>query len=107
MKIGEIFTTSEFTQSFGGTAPLLTRDDCKIENKTKSDHSVVLHMKRDSDGGEALSHLKVRDEFKSIEDQLLTKAFALDSMKGLTLAELEDMEIPWSIENLGGRFNIK
>jgi hypothetical protein len=98
MKIKEIFTISEFTQSLGGLSPLLTKDDCRITNKRKTEHSIVLTLKRESDGAGGLSHLKVGAEFQSEATRLLKWAFVSKDIIGLTLNELSDFETNLQIE---------
>ena len=107
MKVKELFQSVSITQSFGGKTPLLDQDNCQVENKTKNENSVMLLLKRNSDKIEGHAYLRVQDQFKSIAPQLLKWAFANDSIMGLTLNQLVDLETNLDIENLQGRLSIK
>lgn len=54
MKVKELFKPTGISQSIGGTAIFLDRENCVIVNKTKNDNSVLLHLKRESDGEEGV-----------------------------------------------------
>jgi hypothetical protein len=103
MRIRELFRIGGITQSIGGLTPYLDRDNCIVSNKSKNENAVVLRLKRESDGEEGNAHIRVRDEFKNIKDQLLNWAFASDSIVGLTLNQLEDLETNLSVEKSGGK----
>ena len=107
MKINELFTIGGMTQSIGGLATFLDRDNCQIENKTKKDHAVLLHMKRESDGEEGHAYLRVQEKFADISDQLLSWAFANQKLIGLTLNQLGDFETNLQINSMGGRMMLK
>ena len=76
-------------------------------NKTKNENSIVLHLKRESDGEEGRAHLRVQDKFETISTQLLNWAFASESIVGLTLNQLDDLETNLSVESIGGKLQLK
>ena len=106
MKIRELFKSTGLTQSIGGTAIFLDRENCQIVNKTKNENSIVLHLKRESDGEEGRAHLRVKDEFESIAPQLLNWAFTTESIIGLTLNQLDDLETNLNIEKVNGQIQL-
>ena len=107
MRVRELFKSTGLTQSIGGTAIFLDRENCQIVNKTKNENSIVLHLKRESDGEEGRAHLRVKDEFESISAQLLNWAFTSESIVGLTLNQLDDLETNLSVESIGGKLQLK
>jgi len=107
MKVRELFKPVNISQSIGGLAIFLDRDNCQIINKTKKENAVILHLKRESDGEEGRAHLKVKDEFESLSTQLLRWAFINKDMLGLTLNQLEDLETNMNIESINNRLQIK
>src|SRR3989344_386797 len=106
MRVRELFKSTGLTQSIGGTAVFLDRENCQIVNKTKNENSIVLHLKRESDGEEGRAHLRAKDEFESISAQLLNCAFASESIVGLTLNQLDDLETNLNIEKVQGRIQL-
>jgi len=106
MRVRELFKSTGLTQSIGGTAVFLDRENCQIVNKTKNENSIVLHLKRESDGEEGRAHLRVKDEFESISPQLLNWAFTSESIVGLTLNQLDDLETNLNIEKVEGRIQL-
>lgn len=106
MRVRELYKSTGLTQSVGGTAIFLDRENCQIVNKTKNENSIVLHLKRESDGEEGRAHLRVKDEFESISPQLLNWAFASESVVGLTLNQLDDLETNLNIEKVQGRLQL-
>lgn len=106
MRVRELFKSTGLTQSIGGTAIFLDRENCQIVNKTKNENSIVLHLKRESDGEEGRAHLRVQDEFETLSAQLLNWAFASESIIGLTLNQLDDFETNLSVESTGGKFQL-
>lgn len=107
MKIRELFKSTGILQSFDGTAIFLDRENCQIINKTKNNDSILLHLKRESDGEEGRAYLRVQKKFESVAPQLLRWAFNSDSIIGLTLNQLDDLETNLNIENIGGRLQLK
>lgn len=107
MRIRELFKSTGLTQSIGGTAIFLDRENCQIVNKTKNENSIVLHLKRESDGEEGRAHLRVQDKFEILSAQLLNWAFASESIVGLTLNQLDDLETNLSVESTGGKLQLK
>ncbi len=103
MKIKEIFKIGGIMQSIGGLTVFLDQNNCIVHNKSKIDDAVILHLKRESDGEEGNVYLRVKDEFKSIKDQLLNWAFASSSIIGLTLSQLESLDTNLTIESAGGK----
>ena len=99
-KIRELFIPTGVSQSFSGAAELLNQNNCKIADKTKNDDSILLNLKRDSDGAEAHAYLRVKNEFKILEKQLLQWAFAEGKIIGLTLNELENLETGLDLESM-------
>ena len=67
----------------------------------------MLTLRRESDGAEGHTYLRVKNEFKNIEDALLAKVFANENILGLTLNQLENFDTDLEIESLGDRFSIK
>jgi len=106
MRVRELFKSTGLTQSIGGTAIFLDRENCQIVNKTKNENSIVLHLKRESDGEEGRAHLRVQDKFEAISTQLLNWAFASESIVGLTLNQLDDLETNLSVESTGGKLQL-
>lgn len=109
MKIGEIFKIGDILGSFDGRATFLDRDNCIVENKSKSknEDAVIFLLKRVSDGEEGKVYLKVRSQFESIADQLLARIFVNNGVMGLTLNELDIFETNIEIENVQGRLTIR
>src|SRR3989344_6128612 len=107
MRVRELFKSTGLTQSIGGTAIFLDRENCQIVNKTKNENSIVLHLKRESDGEEGRAHLRVQDKFEAISTQLLNWAFASESIVGLTLNQLDDLETNLSVESVDGKLQLK
>jgi|SRR3989338_9443977 len=106
MRVRELFKSTGLTQSIGGTAVFLDRENCQIVNKTKNENSIVLHLKRESDGEEGRAHLRVQDQFKTISAQLLNWVFVSEGIVGLTLNQLDDFETNLSIEKVQGRIQL-
>ena len=107
MRVRELFKSAGITQSIGGTAVFLDRENCQIVNKTKNENSIVLHLKRESDGEEGRAHLRVQDKFENVSAELLNWAFIADSIIGLSLNQLDDLETGFSIERIGGKLQLK
>jgi hypothetical protein len=107
MKIKELFKPTGISQSIGGLAIYLDRENCQVINKTKNEDSVLLHLKRESDGEEGRAYLRVQDQFKSLETELLNWAFVSKSIVGLTLNKLDDLETNLSVESFGGKLQLK
>lgn len=106
MKVRELFKSTAVSQSIGGFAIFLDRENCQIVNKTKKENSIILHLKRESDGEEGRAHLRVKDELESISSHLLNWAFTSKSIIGLTLNQLDDFETNLSIEKFQGRIQL-
>lgn len=100
MRIEELFKSTGITQSFGGTAPRLDKENCQIVNKTKDENFILLHLKRAPDGAEGQAHLRVQEKFKNVSHQLLNWAFENGDIIGLTLNQLENLETNLKIENI-------
>lgn len=92
MKIKELFKSTNISQSIGGLATFLDRDNCQIVNKTKDEDFILLHLKRESDGEEGHAYLRVKDEFKNNTKEFLRWAFISEKMIGLTLSQLDNLE---------------
>lgn len=107
MRVQELFKSTGLTQSIGGTAIFLDRENCQIVNKTKNENSIVLHLKRESNGEEGRAHLRVKDEFESLSPELLNWAFVSESIIGLTLNQLDDLETNFSVEKMGEKLQLK
>src|ERR1035437_5635649 len=103
MKIKELFKSTDVSQSIGGLAIFLDRENCQIVNKTKNEDSVLFHLKRESDGEEGRTYLRVQDQFKSLETELLNWAFVSKNIMGLTLSQLDDFETNLEIEKTNGK----
>jgi hypothetical protein len=106
MKIKELFKVGDIMQSVGGMTIYLDRNNCVVYNKSRNEDAVILHLKREVDGEEGNAYLRVRDEFKSIKDQLLDWAFASSNIMGLTLNQLESLDTNLNIESLDGKLTI-
>ena len=106
MRVRELFKPVNISQSIGGLAVFLDKDNCQIVNQTRKKNSVLLHLKRESDKEEGQAHLKVKDEFKSLSAQLFRWAFVSENIGGLTLSQLEDLETNLSIESFGDRLQL-
>ena len=106
MRVRELFKSTGLTQSIGGTAIFLDRENCQIVKKTKKENSIVLHLKRESDGKEGRAHLRVKDEFETISAQLLNWAIINDKAIGFTLNQLADFETNLNIEKVQGRIQL-
>lgn len=106
MRVRELFKPTTISQSIGGFAIFLDRDNCQVVNKTKNKNSVILHLKRELDGEEGRAHLRVQDQFETISDQLLSWAFNSNSIIGLTLNQLDDLETNLNIEKVQGRIQL-
>ena len=107
MKVKELFKPTGVSQSIGGTATFLDRENCQVVNKTKNEDSVLLHLKRESDGEEGRAYLRVQNQFESLATQLLNWAFTSGSIIGLTLNKLDDLETNLSVESIGGKLQLK
>jgi len=107
MKVKELFKPANISHTIGGNTVFLDRDNCEVLNQTKKENSVILHLRRESDGEEGRAHLKVKDEFESLSTQLLRWAFINKDMLGLTLNQLEDLETNINIESVNNRLQIK
>ena len=106
MRLRELFHVGDPTQALGA-GELLDHNNCKIENKTRKDNVVLLRVRRDSDGREADAYLRVKPDFKGVEDQLLSWAMSDDRMVGLTLNELEYLDANVEITSMGGKMMFK
>lgn len=107
MKIKELFKPTGILQSIGGMAIFLDRENCQVVNKTKNEDSLLLYLKRESDGEEGRAYLRVQDQFKDLASELLNWAFASESIVGLSLNKLDELETNLSVESLGGRLQLK
>lgn len=106
MKIKELFIVGDMIQSIGGTSEFLNRDTCQVENMTKNENAVVLHVKRQSDGEEGRVYLRVRSEFSIIANQLLNWAFTNSKIVGLTLNQLTEVETGLQVTGLKGTLTL-
>lgn len=106
MKVKELFKPTGISQSFSGTAIFLDRENCQIVNKTKNEDSVLLHLKRESDGEEGNAYLRAQDKFKTISSELLNWAFVSKNIIGLTLNQLDDLETNLEIESASGKLQL-
>lgn len=106
MKVRELFRPVNISQSIGGLTIFLDRENCQIVNKTKRNNSVLLHLKRESDGEEGHAHFRVRDKFESVSPQLLRWAFASKDIIGLTLNQLDDLETNLEVGKVHGRLQL-
>ena len=106
MRVRELFKSGSLTQLIKGTTNSLDRENCQIVSKTRSENSIILNLRRESDGNSARARLKVRDKFETISNQLLNWAFNDDKITGLTLNQLDDLETNLSIEKVRGRVRL-
>jgi len=106
MKVRELFKSTAVSQSIGGLTIFLDRENCQILNKTKNEDFIILGLKRESDGNEGRAYLRVQDQFKIIETQLLNWAFTSKSIIGLTLNQLDNLETNLNIEKVQGRVQL-
>jgi hypothetical protein len=100
MKISELYTIGEPSQSFDGRSEFLDWNNCKIEKMSINEDYVLLHLKRDSDGEEGSAYLRVKDYLKSRKAIFLGFAFTDSRLIGLTLNELRDFETNITPENI-------
>lgn len=107
MKIKELFKSTDVTQSVGGLAIYLDKNNCKIAEKTRNKDSVLLRLKGEFGDEEGHAYLRVQDKFQSLEKQLLNWAFVNEKIIGLTLNELDNFETDFSIESIGGKMQLK
>ena len=107
MKIKELFKIGGIMQSISGLTVYLDHNNCTVNNKTKSEGAVILHLKRESDGEEGNVYLRVKDEFKTIEEQLLRWVFAANQIIGLTLSQLNELETGLQISKTNGKMMLK
>ena len=107
MNIKELFRIGDIMHSVDGRSNYLDRNNCRINNKSKKDDAVIFSLKKESDGEEGKSYLRVKEEYKSITSQLLNWVFISDRIIGLTLNELSDMETNLSIENFAGKIQLR
>lgn len=106
MKVKELFKPTGISQSIGGTALLLDRDNCQIVNKTKNEDSILLHLKRESDEEGGRAYLRVQNQFENLSPELLNWAFVNKVIIGLTLNQLEDFETNLKVEKVGSRLQL-
>lgn len=106
MKIKELFTVGDIIQSIGGTSEYLDRGNCQIENKTKIERAVVLHLRRESDGEEGRAYLRVRNELSLITNQLLNWAFTSKKIMSLTLNQLSEVETGLQVSSLNANITL-
>lgn len=108
MKVKELFKPTGIpSQSIGGMEILLDRENCQIVSKSKNEDSVLLKLKRELDGNEGRVYLRVKDQFQPLAIELLNWAFANESIVGLSINELDDLETNLSVESIGGRLQLK
>lgn len=100
MKVSKLFKITGISEFLGKNLGLLDRDNCKIVDRTKNENSLVLHLKRESDGQGGQAHLRVQDQFETISAQLLNWALVSNSIIGLTLNQLDNLETDSEIEKL-------
>lgn len=99
MKVSELFEITDPSGYTNGSTPYLDRGDCKIVDRKKSEDSLVLYLKRASDGKDGRAHLRVREQFEKISIQLLEWAFA-SSIVGLTIDQLNNLETDSEVESI-------
>lgn len=107
MKVKELFKPTGISQSIGGLAIFLDKDNCQIVNKSKNEDSVLLYVKRESDGEEGQAYLRVQNQFQSLMIDLLDWAFISESIIGLSLNSLDNLETNLSVESIGERLQLK
>jgi hypothetical protein len=100
MKINELFKHTGISQSIGGFSILLDSDNCKIIGKTKKEDYVLLLLKEEKEGGEGHAYLRVQNKFKNISNKLLNLVFINENIIGLTLNQLNDLDINIEIESI-------
>jgi hypothetical protein len=103
MKIRELFSVGDPTQSIDGAVEFLDHTNCVVENKRRDDNTLLLRLKRESDGREGDGRMKVRPEFKDAEEQLLGWAMNDARMIGLTLNDIEYLDTNISITSIGAK----
>ena len=105
MKVRELFKSTGLTQSIGGTAISLDRENCQIVKKTKGEFHRSPSQKRVRRKGRT-SAFEVKDEFETISAQLLNWAIINDKAIGFTLNQLADFETNLNIEKVQGRIQL-
>jgi len=107
MKINELFKVGNVLQSIDGKSAYLDRINCTVYNKSKNEDSIILRLRRESDGEEGTAYLRVKDKLKELESQLLNKVFVNEKVIGKTLNELEYLDTNLEIEKVGKKFTLK
>lgn len=106
MKVKDLFHIGGITQILErGGGEYLTENNAVVRNKTwnKNDHSVVLHLQRDSDGKIGQASLRVLPEYKTFEERLLRWAFNNDSLQGMSLEEIRFLDTNLQISSVKRR----
>ncbi len=98
MKVKDLFNNLGMGQSFSGPVTFLDRVNCKLSKRMRLPDSVLLTMIRESDGAEGHAFLRIRDSVKSKHKELLNWAESSTELDGLTLEEIENVEVPIDFE---------
>jgi hypothetical protein len=89
--IEEIFSIGPIV-SIDNRPGYLVGDDCRVVGKKLSEDCVILHLKREPDGMEGTSDVKVQPQFMTRKD-LLSKLFNNKEIMEKTLDELRKVKI--------------
>ena len=93
MFVKEVFTIGDIFQTASKTKADLDLDNCKIVSKMMNNKSVILHVKRLSDGKEANVFVKLKDDLEGDHKLDFKALFASKKIVGMSLNELKDIKI--------------
>jgi len=93
MYFKDIFTIGEIFQSKSKTKADLDLDNCQITEKRMNNKSIILHIKRATDGKEANVFVRLKDEFKDSNKLDFKKLFASNKIIGLSLNQLNNTKV--------------
>ncbi|MFA6177497.1 MAG: hypothetical protein WC694_01220 [Candidatus Paceibacterota bacterium] len=107
MQIKDIFNVGPVGSMGRRLQSYLNGGNCQIINKTLNEDRVDFRLRRESDGMEGDSFIKVRDEFKERNKELLNWIFVNKEIMGLTIDQLAQMETNLKMEIFNGHVQIK
>ena len=90
--IRKLFDIGGVFSSVDGHSEFLDWDNCKIVHKTPREDCIILHLKRETDGMEGKSFVKVKPEFINRKD-LLNKFFINKEIMNYTLNQISDIQM--------------
>lgn len=90
----DIFMNTGVTQSIGGMQERIDENNATIDRMELADKSVRVYLRHISNGNEGMSRLRVREEFKDKEEIILEWASQDERLKGCTLNQIRDLDVP-------------